>query len=501
MSSTETVVEPKIEPAKPVGRKATPARAEDDGDESTISFNQMEHDELEALAIGALADIQKEIAGIPASQLPEDVAALRSNLTAALHSLQNTPRHVRVPAVIRNAIRDNAKFVSSGQLEQEIESGGHDDHKVKLMVQEIEHAHAKASTKGGSLHFLGRNRAHSYADPIAEAHIRALKSHLNDKTIATDLHQDFSDKAPRVTADGHAILRQNKKGVVGGLGGEQYARNVNAQAQFATQLGLFGMNAKAAQTSADLTEKATHGTVAEREASQGEIYDAVQRRVLGRTFVGQEIDDALDDLTKNGYKEKLGVALYLDTGTVMNKLKENGWANNGWSFFNSQAANSQWSDQIRQRLDFNHDGQLSSAEIKFGLDHTKRDYDTQKAIEAVRHKMDDLKDRGDDFVASQTKLGKQVKGMLGDFQAFKSNFDIDRDGKAELGEIVQKLHARGIKEIKDVNGDHRIDINDVKKMYNDSLKLQKHATEHPAHAPQTPNAAKPVHAVIAKAPH
>lgn len=315
----------------------------------------------------------------------------------------------------------------------------------------------------------------------------------HDTTIDRDMHQDFADHGPKVTADGHAVLRKGKREVIGPDPSAK-AKSINRAAQIAASVGAFGMDAKAAKTSANLANQAMNGkTQAEREAATSEMLDAVDRRVLGRTFVGQEIDDSLDKLDKMGYTSKIGgigsSITGLRTSDVMAQLTKNGWASDRWTFFHSNKENSEWSDNIRKRLDFNHDGQLSTEEIKFGLDHTKTSYDIHHAAEVVRKKADDLADKVEDIAFSKTKLGKQVQGMAASFQAYNRVFDKDKDGASELHEIVKTLHDKGIKEIKDMNGDHKIDIQDVKIMFNGQKAAHDPHAKAPAHAPVTPKGA------------
>jgi len=71
---------------------------------------------------------------------------------------------------------------------------------------------------------------------------------------------------------------------------------------------------------------------------------------------------------------------------------------------------------------------------------------------------------GGDLAVAKTVLGKKVNPMLADFQKFTWTYDTDKDGKAELHEVVAVLKAKGIGSIRDMDKDGDLDIRDVDAM-------------------------------------
>lgn len=122
---------------------------------------------------------------------------------------------------------------------------------------------------------------------------------------------------------------------------------------------------KAAATAAKLYQQTQHGTQEQRDAAFNEMADAVDRHVLGRTFLGQEIDEALaqDAQLKKQYTGWVSSA----TSSIIAALEANGAITSGYSVLNSYEANRAWSARNVRRIDENADGQLSTQEIKHAL--------------------------------------------------------------------------------------------------------------------------------------
>lgn len=207
----------------------------------------------------------------------------------------------------------------------------------------------------------------------------------------------------------------------------------------------------------------------ERQYYERERGDAIARRLGGRTFLGQEIDNALPQLERTAVGRELinqdntfSNSLY--NSSVVDRLRANGYivGDRSWNPF-AHSTNSQWSDAAVRRIDRNGDGQLSAAELERAMTHRYQAPAPQPAGQSGG-------DAARDQQAARTALGRQVQGMLAGLQQHKAQLDVDRDGRVELWEACERLRARGVTQIWDANGDGRINAADVPVMWNDPSK-------------------------------
>lgn len=86
---------------------------------------------------------------------------------------------------------------------------------------------------------------------------------------------------------------------------------------------------------------------------------------------------------------------------------------------------------------------------------------------------DDARDLAMDLTAGWGTLGRQLRPLIEQMQAYKQIFDTDRDGRAELHEIVARMRQFHITDIHDVDGSAGISLADVRHTWN--LRGQAHS--------------------------
>lgn len=139
--------------------------------------NEREHHELSAIAQSALTLLRDEIRHIPPHELPGDIVAALSNLTAAIGDLQRCPANMRVPATVRANIRNSVVFVTSSQFKSEVEREEAEIESQRHIVI-AETLHSKAQSAHAVPNLFGRNRKASAATPTHTIEWHGQRLHL-----------------------------------------------------------------------------------------------------------------------------------------------------------------------------------------------------------------------------------------------------------------------------------------------------------------------------------
>lgn len=311
----------------------------------------------------------------------QDVADAREAIMAARRQLSAgngrlPPREVRNLA---GRVRDAVKDLESAIQQHELDEHGYTTKKAaQIAAMQDEAAAHKTSAVGPIVYAVKR--------PFVKVAV-ALGVIQDDEPTEAEL---VAARKERVGM--HAAQRRQHAGKrMFGMGGEHEGvgagllrasrsaasstrGKVNSLANDIGFLEEHGLN-----TAQDLEAQAAGArTEEEYEYVRGQRIDAYARRFAGKTFVGQEIDDALAALSnsrvgKQIVSEKIGSSWGLrglNTSDVVARLQANGYitGDRAWNPF-AHEANAQWSDAAIQKIDRNGDGQLSAGEIGYAMAH------------------------------------------------------------------------------------------------------------------------------------
>jgi hypothetical protein len=402
-----------------------------------------------AMAIQNLCDAKEAVAkseGCP-------VAAAKAMADA--QNAQSQADTIRVKPQGKVTRRD-AKQVGDlknkiGSLSQ-IDAAVASEHAHIVAAEKEEQAQAKPSTakaaaKAAAKPFVAKLPAHPHAvSREAEEAEEEERRRRKKQPIMT-----------RIAQADQAAVRFVERGVVAVVAATQVraVRKATYHAAHAVHI----LDDHAMDTASKLEDGlAKADTVEEKKYYQQEIVDAGVRRVGGRTFIGQEIDNRNASAIDREFGAQLGgLDKHLSTYDIMRALEKIGAVEKGYNFFDRLGGqnNAEWSDRNVKRLDLDGDGQLSDKELLNAL---------RKGEGAAKETAHNRAERALDNAAAKTEIGKQLDKTLWKFNADKKTYDLDHDGKVELHEVVGVLKGKGITQIKDVNGDHQIGASDAMAM-------------------------------------
>lgn len=402
---------------------------------------------------------------------PDDV----SDANAAVQAAQQTVNEIREIARgqrrgdltrVNQLLNSLNIVVRSATDEVNDHDGASAGEAVKRSAHQAEVADRKeAAQRRSSPAASARSRGRVERPPTAETSApRAGNAGRNEANEGDPLAQAAAARGPqrRTRADDDAP--DAHRTVRGGAAGRGVARAQTAVRRrgydAARAVGI--LDDQGAETAQRLETGIVNAeTVEERQYYERETTDAIARRLGGRTFLGQEIDNALPALERTAVGRELiardntfSSSLY--GSSVIDRLRENGYivGDRSWNPF-AHEANSQWSDAAVRRIDRNGDGQLTAAEIAYALTHR---YGVRPAAPAAR--------------PAAATFDSELQSLLGAVNRTnweyltsadgKRTFDRNGDGQISLGELKDALRRAGVTSLSQVgNGDNDITIQEL----------------------------------------